>query len=305
MCPAVAPPTDAVILSALPLANMSVTLEPNDLPPLGLAYLTTAGAHPVDQIKAAAAGGFAWVGLRLAAPIGLALDHPIAGHPKMLHAIKRAFADSGTSLLDVDALTITASTRVADFSLLLDATAELGGRIVQVVVEDPVRPRAVAAFTALCEAAAQRSLTVALEFMRWRAVNTIVDARRFLAESASQNGAICVDCLHLSRSGGRPEDLIDVPAAQVAYVQLCDAPKQLPAPDQFVAEARADRLFPGDGQLRLNDLLDQVAADVVLSVEAPRWADRERSARERAVLAGEATRGFLAQRHARSRAPDT
>lgn len=284
---------------------MIETLAPNALPPLGLAYLTTPGAHPVDQIEAAAAGGFASVGLRLVAPIGLPLEHPIVGDPKMLHAIKRAFADSGTTLLDVDALTLAATTSVAEFSPLLDVAAELGGRIVQVVVEDPVRPRASAAFSALCEAAAQRGLTVALEFMQWRAVKTIADARRFLAESASPNGAICVDCLHLSRSGGRPEDLVDMPVGQVAYVQLCDAPSKLPAPDQFVVEARTGRLFPGEGQLWLHDLLDRVPVDVVLSVEAPRWADRERSARERAILAGDATRRFLARRHARSRASCT
>jgi hypothetical protein len=105
---------------------------------------------------------------------------------------------------------------------------------------------------------------------------------------------VCVDVLHLSRSGGRPEQVSALPP-KGSFVQLCDAPAALPAPDLMRAEARSDRLHPGEGELWLARLLESIPANMAISVEVPHRRHAERSVMDRASIAGQALRAFLAR----------
>jgi sugar phosphate isomerase/epimerase len=275
--------------------------DPADVP-LGLAYLSVPGAHPVEQVEAAAEAGFAMVGLRLVAPLGLALQHDVVADAALRRGVARALAATGVRLYDADALTLAASTDVASFRPAAEAAAGLGASIIQVVVEDPDLGRARDRFAALCDLAAPLSLTVALEFMKWRTVRTIADAAALIGAAGRPNATICLDCLHLVRSGGTPADVARVGPGAVGYVQLCDGPLQSPGDDRLLAEARGGRLHAGDGEFPLDALLDALAPDVVLTLETPRAADAGRPARERARIAIDATRAFLARRIARGTA---
>lgn len=263
-------------------------------PPLGLAYLTTPGAHPVAQIEAAAAAGFALVGLRLVAPVGLQLEHDLVADAGLRREVARALRATGVRFYDADALTITATTDLAALRRPVEVAAELGAALVQVVVEDPDPARAADRFAALCDLAAPFGLDVALEFMRWRAVRTIDDAAALLAAAGRANATICLDCLHFVRSGGVPADIVRIGAGRIAYVQLCDAPLADPGDAGLLAEARAGRLHPGEGGLPLAAILAALAPSTVLTVEIPRAADAGRTPRERARLAYAATRAYLA-----------
>ncbi|MCC7040434.1 MAG: sugar phosphate isomerase/epimerase [Burkholderiales bacterium] len=263
-------------------------------PPLGLAYLTTPGAHPVAQIEAAGATGFALVGLRLVAPVGLQLEHDPVADARLRSEVARALRATGVRFYDADALTIAATTDVAALRGPVEVAAELGAALVQVVVEDPDPARAAERFAALCDLAAPLGLDVALEFMRWRAVRTLAAAAALLDAAARPNVTICLDCLHFVRSGGVPEDIARIGAGRIGYVQLCDAPLADPGDAGLLAEARAGRLHPGEGGLPLAAILAALAPSTVLTVEIPRAADAGRSPRERARLAYEATRAWLA-----------
>lgn len=275
----------------------------DDPAPLGLAYLTTPGAHPVEQIEAAAASGFALVGLRLVAPLGVALQHDVVADPRLRREVGAALLATGVRLYDVDALTIAQGRDVRALQKHVETAAELGAALVQVVVEDADESRSVDQFAALCDLAAACGLDVALEFMRWRAVRTIGDAAALIDRAGRSNATICLDCLHLVRSGGTPADVARVGAQRIGYVQLCDAPLADPGDAGLLAEARGGRLFPGEGELPLDAMLDALAPATVLTIEAPRAADVGRSARERAGLAHDATRAFLARRTAHRFAP--
>ena len=72
-------------------------------------------------------------------------------------------------------------------------------------------------------------------------------------------------------------------------MQFCDVPAALPPTmDAILAEARAERLFPGDGGLDLLGLLRAVPADIPLSIEVPTHtlAPQHGSHRARAARAG-------------------
>lgn len=100
--------------------------------------------------------------------------------------------------------------------------------------------------------------------------------------------------LHLSRSGGTPDDLRLLDGVLLHLVQLCDARRSAPAPDRLRAEALGDRLHPGEGDLPVRDIVARVPDAVPLALEAPRAEDAARSPVERAVVDGAALRRFLA-----------
>jgi hypothetical protein len=53
------------------------------------------------------------------------------------------------------------------------------------------------------------------------------------------------------------------------------------------------RLYPGEGELWLHEMLDALPADVTLDLEAPRVADAQLSPADKAKSAMQATRRFL------------
>src|SRR5579862_1840644 len=91
-----------------------------------LAYLSAGnGADPVEQIEGAAAAGLDGVGLRVVAPLGLTLAHPIVGQPAKIRDIRRALERTGVKVFDCEVFTLTAATRLDEVTPVLDAVAEL------------------------------------------------------------------------------------------------------------------------------------------------------------------------------------
>jgi sugar phosphate isomerase/epimerase len=263
--------------------------------PIALAYLTVNDSEPVEHLEAAAASGFDSVGLRLLPPGNLKLAHEIVGNKTLIGEIRRACQRTGVGILDVDVFTLSA---VSDTDLLyraVDAAAEIDASIILTVCEDPDRSRALETFAALCAAAADRRITVAMEFMRWREVRTIQDALAFIDSAGCDNGAICVDTLHLIRSGGTPADIAAAPASRMPYLQISDALARSPPLQELLREARNDRLYPGEGELGLDEVLDAMPRGVPISIEVPRSRYAARSVLERAQLAAEALALYLAK----------
>jgi sugar phosphate isomerase/epimerase len=80
-------------------------------------------------------------------------------------------------------------------------------------------------------------------------------------------------------------------------MQICDVPAAIPPTmDAILAEARAERLFPGEGSIDLLGLLRALPRDMPLSVEVPtRTLAESVGAIERARRALAATQRVLAQ----------
>ncbi len=266
-----------------------------------IAYLTVSGADPVEQIEAAADAGFDAVGLRVVAPLGLSLAYPIAGNPVQIREIRRACERTGVRVLDSEVLTLAPHTTASEFVPALAAAAEIGSTYMQITSEDPDWKRGVANFGNVCDEASRFGLRIALEFMRWRSVRTIDEAARFVGDAARPNGGIVLDTLHLSRSGGSPSAVANVPADAIMYVQLCDAVAMIPATDDgLIREARGGRLDPGAGSLWLDELFDLLPDDVAISIEVPGAAPADASLKERTRRAADALDLWLARYRAGS-----
>ncbi len=267
---------------------------------LSLAYLSVPGSHPIAHIEAAAEAGFDAVGLRTVAPLGLALNPQIIGNKSLIHEIKQACERTGISVADAELLTLTGHTVIEEMHPALAVAAELGCTYMQVVSEDSDWSRAVDHFAALCDEAKRYGMRMALEFMRWRSVKSIQEAARFVAEAGKDNGGILLDTLHLSRSGGSPAAVASIPKEKIFYVQLCDAPTEMPRDEDILAEARCGRMYPGQGGLWLKELMDVVPDNILISLEVPRAEDQHLSVNTRAKNAADAIHRYLSQYRSKS-----
>jgi sugar phosphate isomerase/epimerase len=260
---------------------------------LSLAHLTIDRADPFELIEAAAKAGFDSVGLRVISAAGAPARPSLAGNPGLIARVEAFLVESGLDVLQVNSFWITPETTARDFPPVLDAAARLRARNVLVVIADPDLVRARMRFAECCAAAEPLGIGIALEFQSYSPVRTVSQAVQFVETTGHANAGLVVDALHLDRSGGSPADLAGVPAGRLLFAQLCDAPARKPSPQALRQEARAGRLYPGEGELPLFALMDALPKNIPLDIELPCERVAHLPAMEQARLAADATRRFL------------
>ncbi len=241
---------------------------------VGLEYLTFVGMPPVEFIEVAASAGFDGVGLRVSPADEQ--DHPFdlrvggAG----LREARRALAQTGLKVLDVEVLSLDSTTRREDYMWILEAAAELGARYLNVTGNDADLSRFTEMLSRLTADAKPFDLVPAVEPMAWKALNSLASAVSCVG--AAGGAVLQVDALHLNRLGADPSDLAGLDPNLLSYLQLCDAPAAPLDNDPLAlqAEGRHDRLLPGHGALPLNRLLEVMPTDSPVGVEVPSAASR-------------------------------
>lgn len=264
--------------------------------PISLAALSVLELSPPEMVACAAEAGYSHVGLRLIPATSEEPQYPVIGDTPMVREILARLADTGLAVLDVEILRLKPDTRITDYLPVLETGARLGARHLLVAGNDPNEQRLIERFGELCDAAAAFGLSADLEFMPWTNVPNLVQAARIVGAAARPNGGVLIDAFHFARSDSRLQDIAQVPKAWLRYLQLCDIPAERPADmDGIIAEARAERRFPGDGELNLLGLLRALARDLPLSLEIPtRKLAETVGAVERARRALAATKALLA-----------
>jgi sugar phosphate isomerase/epimerase len=260
-------------------------------PVLGLAHLTALELSPSALVAEAGRAGFNSVGLRFvpATPGGPA--YPTRVGTEAHRVLKQILAGEDVRVADIEFIQLTPGIDVRAFAGVFEAAADLGAASITVSGDDHDAARLTAHFADLCDLARPFDLRVDLEFMRWRAIGTLPQALAIVRQANKSNGAILVDALHLSRSGGKADNLISIPAEWLRAAQICDAGADVPATEAaIIAEAREGRLPPGEGALPLGELLAALPTDAFLSVEMPMPALQTRA---RIAAAFDATRRLL------------
>ncbi|HEX8373808.1 MAG TPA: sugar phosphate isomerase/epimerase, partial [Geminicoccaceae bacterium] len=187
-----------------------------------------------------------------------------------MREMRRRLGDEGVRVFDIEFVTVGEGFAARDLAAVLESAGELGALRLSVCGDDPDRSRLVASFAELCDLAAGFGVGVDLECMAWRRVASLPDAVRVVLDAGRPNGGVLVDALHLSRTGGSPGDLRDIPPGLIRSAQLCDAPAGMPgSTDAIIQEARSGRLPPGEGALPLRELLAELPDGAALSVEVP------------------------------------
>jgi sugar phosphate isomerase/epimerase len=254
---------------------------------ISLSPLTVLPCTPLEQIEAAVEAGFRTVGLRLV-PV-MDSDIAVLEDPSLMRAISDRITATGLAVLDVEVTRIGPGTDVADLEPLLEFAGSLGARWLAVTSERRGEYRAedenliIKKLEALATAAERHGVGVMLEFMAFRGIATLGDAVRVVTAVARPNVRICLDVLHLFRSGGSVDALRALDPELIACAQLNDAP--LTAPADLAREARFDRLLPGHGELPLRELVASLPQNMPLAIEVPSAAQSGVSPADRALAA--------------------
>jgi sugar phosphate isomerase/epimerase len=241
---------------------------------VSLAALTVLELSPPDRVLCAAQAGFSHVGLRLLPATSTEPQHDLIGDTPLLREVEQRLADTGLRVLDVEIFRLKPDTRVADYEAAMATAARLRASDLLVAGNDPDEQRLTDHFAALCELAGHHGLRANLEFMPWTDAKDLTQAARIVnnagAGGGCQNAGVLIDPFHLSRSRSRIEDIAQVPLAHWHYMQFCDVLAAIPpSMDEILAQARAERLFPGEGELDLLGLLRALPRHLPISVEVP------------------------------------
>lgn len=137
--------------------------------------------------------------------------------------------------------------------------------------------------------------------MPFTQVRSYEAALRIKHAVGTANLRLLIDALHLSRSGADFRKLAKFDPSIVSYVHLCDAPAAIPPADGLRDEARLQRLYPGEGELALDDFLDAMPADACVGLEAPCQSYAHLPPVERGKIAGRVARAWMRRHEVRPR----
>jgi sugar phosphate isomerase/epimerase len=239
---------------------------------LSFSHLTALDIAPPDLIDFTADAGFHSTGIRLSPAVvgGIAYPLEIDG-PAFKQTVAR-LQTRNMRVLDIEVLRIDGETDIASFVPVIEAGAQLGASRLCVNGEDPNLNRFTEKWSQLCTMAAGYGMEVDLEFMVWRPIRTFQIAAKVVQEAGCRNGKVLIDALHLFRSGGTVDDVRAADPGLIGALQLCDAPWLGPDVNDtpsILAEARAGRLPPLEGELPLVELIQAVPGDTPIGVEVP------------------------------------
>lgn len=260
----------AAVLASSPAIRLVRSEEAPAKARFSLAHLTVLGCAPPEMTRIAARTGYDFVSYRII-HMGLP-DEPnyaLAGNSQMLRETKRALADTGLKLHDIELARIIDGVDVATYFPALEAGAELGARRVISSVWTADRNYTIDSLGKLCDLAAQVGLSISLEFVTWSNEPVLRDVAGLVRAVKRPNCGLLLDTLHFHRSRVQLDELDSIPSAWFHFVHLSDAPKAIPASrEELVRTGREARLDPGEGAIDLGAILRRIPA-VPYSLEIP------------------------------------
>jgi sugar phosphate isomerase/epimerase len=265
-----------------------------NLPPAG-------NAPPLDTVIAAATAGFKSVGLRITGRRPEDEYPRVLGRSEAIRAIRRRLNDEGLRLSSTIGYGFFPDVEMADHARVLEATAELGAELVMLNVYLDDHKSVADSLAEFCSLAIPYNVRVGIEFIPFSQIKTIEDADKVITMSGAPNAGIVVDALHLARSGGVPSDLAKIDQARIYIGQICDGMKLVtpPSDDELRAEARAHRLYPGEGEFPLREMLDALPSEIEIEFEVPRSDQVNLSLEQRARKAAQVFADFMNEYDAR------
>ncbi|MBV1690517.1 sugar phosphate isomerase/epimerase [Novosphingobium sp. G106] len=234
-------------------------------PLLSLDSLTLTATRPSDLIRAAGAAGFDLVSLWVQPP-------PIYPEALVTSAEARECAALlADGVVKVQALEVFDLTTLADLDLYrpaLELGARLGGTTALVYnLTNPDRGEVVEVLAAFAVLASEYGLATNLEPVVMGRTATLGQAAS-LVEASGADVGLLYDLWHFVRAGGTAADLTGIAPGLIRYVQVNDGLAAIPA-EQLIPESIGERLYPGEGEFPLVELLKAAPRDVPWAIETP------------------------------------
>ena len=238
-----------------------------------LGHLTIIDVPTPELVRIAARTGYDYVSPRLICDGLPGMDHSLARNPALLRATREALAETGLPVHDMELARIADDVDPGSYEAELAVGAELGARHLLSSIWSADHGYTVDAFGRLCRLAAQYGFTVNLEWLALATVSTMADAVAVLREVAEPNARLMIDLHHFHRSHESLEALSEIPTEWFEFVQICDAPGEIP--DDLTEMARIireGRCYLGEGGTDPGPVLAALPP-TVYSVEIPSAAD--------------------------------
>ncbi len=203
---------------------------------------------------------------------GIGFDHQDLDHWVGIHGaarIRRWLDDAGMRVVELEMLHdwyATGAKRTASDALarrLLDRSAELGVRHVKVgtgfVGPTADRPQLIDGLAALCGAAAEIGVGIALEPMPPAMIRTPQEGLDLIEQAGAPNAGLLIDIWHVFRAGVPYETLRRIPAERITSLELVDGAPEPVAGDLFV-DGVDHRRLAGTGAFAVDRFLDAIFA---------------------------------------------
>lgn len=242
-----------------------------------LAYLTTPGIDPVEQIRIAKESGYDFVSLRTI-PMHLPGEPEFLLHKdeKLFQATRQALKDYDMKLMDIELARIRPDLNIAEYEPAFEKAAELGGTDVLGSIWTRDRSFYTDQVGQVAEMAQKFGLTYNVEFLPWAGVRNLQEAITLVDSLNCSNLYIMVDTLHAGRAGVTAEELRRTDPKYFHFIHLCDGPAGRdgdPVLDNIKDElmlhtAREARLYPGEGVMDIAGMVKALPV-LPLSIELP------------------------------------
>jgi len=250
---------------------------------VGLGQLTAVEVDAVDYVSIAAEAGCRMVSLFVRQP-GSQAKFPLTTRDNC-DAVKTRLRETGLQVANIECFMLVPNVDIEQFRSALELGADLGARGATALLYDNDEARVLQNLTRLCQIAAEVGLRVNIEFMPLAPLGrNIHDAVALIKKVGAPNLGLCIDLLHLIRSGGTPADVAAIDPALIYCVQLCDS-MDLSVTNDYAREAGAERLAPGDGKFPVQAFLKVLPAGALIELEVPQPADRPAAERVKQIVA--------------------
>lgn len=264
---------------------------------LSLDHITVTDTTPAQLAELAAATGCVGICpfLHSMAVLPAMPEYDLARDPRALRETRAALAANGVGVDLIYPFTMAGRTNVADFAPVLEAGAELGAPLANVLCYDRDPQRRTEKLIELAELAATFGIGLAIEFYPPAQVRTLAEALAEIDRAGRADIGVTLDLLHVMRGGDAAASMALIADPRVRIAQLADGPAEMAA-DRIEWEAGLQRLLPGEGAFDIKGFLGGIAPGIPVSLEVPQQAAIEagRTPLERARAAVEALAGVLA-----------
>lgn len=254
---------------------------------IGIEFISAFNMGPVEMVELAADLGCRHISLALAPMSTKHIDYPkwsLRDDKPLRRDLLQALHDHDVDISMGECYMIRPDADFRDSARAdLDVMRELNIKRVNMVSIDPDWSRNIDQCGALVEMADALGMETTLEFgPLLGAFTNLQSALSGIQAINNPNFRLVLDAMHFFRSGSTVADLAKLDPDCIGYVQVCDVPV-VSTYEQYMYEARYERLPPGEGELPLQDFLQAVPRDVVVGLELPRLALAKAgvSARER------------------------
>ena len=211
------------------------------------------------RVRAASAVGFSAVGIHLGAWVQL------TKHPDRIDELEHALDECNMALANIETLRGWATPASPSEKCLMqedmvwEITKRFQCRYVQVIgnytgtIEEAAK-----GFGSLCDRASEYGLLVGLEPVpEMTNIDNLNVGVEIIERADRENGGICFDSWHLTRSTNQVSDIAKIPSGKIFATQWNDGPLNKTF-DDYYTDTLSTRVPPGQGEFQLASMMEAI-----------------------------------------------